>query len=493
MIIGMARGKKRANNALWMVFFGSALLGLGCVSGLVRQPPLTSAQPTPKVVPESRQQLERSFAPVVKNVAPAVVNIYAKSVMRQPSSGSFFDDSFFRHFFGGRMPHLEGRKRLRNTLGSGVVVRADGLVVTNHHVIKGAQEIRVVLWDQREFEAKVVVSDERTDLAIIRLELGEEKLSALAFRDSNTLEVGDLVLAIGNPFGVGQTVTSGIVSGLARTGIMANDHGSFIQTDAAINPGNSGGALVSMDGKLVGVNSAIFSPQGGSVGIGFAIPANMVKRVVDHAAQGGEWVRPWLGAVGNAIPGKERVLMGLEGPFGVLINEVVADGPADRAGLKAGDVLVAVDGVGIKSFQALRFHLETRLLGGTSTMAVWRHGKEFEVEFPLEALPEKPPRRLTLLQGRHPLSGVTVANLSPALADELGLDDLMARGVIVTQVEPRSYANRVRLSRGDIFHEVNSRPIISVIQLQEILARERSPWRLSIRRDQEILTVFIRD
>ena len=248
------------------------------------------AQADQRLVPESYAELQLSYAPVVRDVAPAVVNIYTRRLVAQRRS-SLFNDPFFDRFFG-TTPFGLGRERIESSLGAGVIIEAGGVIVTNYHVIKGSDEIIVVLADRREFEAEVVGTDEATDLAVLRIHAGQEPLPLVELGDSDWLEVGDLVLAIGNPFGVGQTVTSGIVSALARTSIGLSSLGSFIQTDAAINPGNSGGALVTLDAKLIGVNTAIYSRGGGSIGIGFAIPSNLVRVVVDGIVSGGRAVRP---------------------------------------------------------------------------------------------------------------------------------------------------------------------------------------------------------
>ena len=268
--------------------------------------------------PTSRETIRLTFAPIVKKAAPAVVNVYSRRVVRARSP--LFDDPFFRRFFGEDSPFGLNRERVQNSLGSGVILDPDGLIVTNHHVIVDADEIRVVLSDRREFEAKVVLSDEHSDLAVLKIDLHGGHLPALPIGDSDELEVGDLVLAIGNPFGVGQTVTSGIVSALARS-IGAADFRSFIQTDAAINPGNSGGALVDLDGKLVGINTAIFSRSGGSMGIGFAIPSAMVRVVLEAARHGGKFVRPWLGASGEAVTADIAEALKLQHPMGVLVKD----------------------------------------------------------------------------------------------------------------------------------------------------------------------------
>ncbi|MBI5164634.1 MAG: trypsin-like peptidase domain-containing protein, partial [Magnetospirillum sp.] len=252
-------------------------------------------------VPTSRPQMQMSFAPVVRQAAPAVVNIYARRVVRTAVS-PLLADPFFRRFFGDSLPPGMSGERVQRSLGSGVIVATDGTVVTNHHVIKDADEVTVVLADRREYEARIVGSDERSDLAVLKLDLPKgETVPVLPFGDSDALEVGDLVLAVGNPFGVGQTVTSGIVSALARTNVGITDFRSFIQTDAAINPGNSGGALIDMSGRLVGINSAIYSKDGGSNGIGFAIPTALVKAVLSGITQTGKVVRPYLGASGQPV------------------------------------------------------------------------------------------------------------------------------------------------------------------------------------------------
>ena len=298
-----------------------------------------------KQAPETAQEITLSFAPIVRATSPAVVNIYTSKVVHQRGN-RLFDDPFFRRFFGDSFPFSVGpsRDRVENSLGSGVILRADGIVVTNHHVIGGADEIKVVLNDKREFGADILLSDERTDLAVLKLKDPKGELPVIQFGDSEDLEVGDLVLAIGNPFGVGQTVTSGIVSGLARTSVGISDFRSFIQTDAAINPGNSGGALVDIKGRLVGINTAIFSKSGGSQGIGFAVPANMVRRVVSSAIAGEPLIRPWLGFSGRDVDAEISEAIGLKTPGGVIVENVHPTGPAAEAGLQRGDVIVEVEG-----------------------------------------------------------------------------------------------------------------------------------------------------
>ena len=285
------------------------------------------------VVPETREAVRLSFAPVVRHVAPAVVNVYATAhvEVRSPFEG----DPFFERFFGGGGPFGGRRERERSSLGSGVIVDASGVIVTNHHVISDATEVKVALADGREYQAEILLRDERTDLAVLKIENGDEQFPVLEFADSDALEVGDLVLAVGNPFGVGQTVTSGIISALARTNLGITDSGFFIQTDAAINPGNSGGALVDLDGALVGINSAIFSRSGGSIGIGFAIPSNMVRTVVAQAVAGSTTVeRAWIGALCQDVTKDIAASLGIDRPRGALVAQIDAGSPAERAGLQ---------------------------------------------------------------------------------------------------------------------------------------------------------------
>jgi Do/DeqQ family serine protease len=440
-----------------------------------------------RVVPEGREQLRFSYAPIVKKVAPAVVNVFSRRVLRSVAGPALlFNDPFFRRFFGDQFPLGVPRERVENSLGSGVIVDAGGLIVTNHHVIKDAQEVRVVLADRREFEAKILLSDERADLAVLKIEPQGDPLPVLPIGDSDRLEVGDLVLALGNPFGVGQTVTSGIVSGLARS-IGAADFRSFIQTDAAINPGNSGGALVDLDGRLVGINTAIFSQSGGSIGIGFAIPTNLVRTVLLAAATGGRIVRPWLGAAGQTVTSDIAQSLGLSHPQGVLVKDVVAGSPAAQAGLRKGDVILAVDGHEVDDPETLRFRVATQALGAPARLSIWRGGEHRDATVTIAAPPEEPPRQPTALAGRHPLGGATIANLNPAFDDELGFDTTQ-HGVVVTGLAGGSVAERLGIEPGDIVVSLNKQPVESVAQLQQLLGSTRAPWVVTVRRGDKLLT-----
>ncbi|MEM6903276.1 MAG: Do family serine endopeptidase, partial [Pseudomonadota bacterium] len=415
-----------------------------------------------EMVPETREQIQLSFAPLVRDAAPAVVNIFTSKRVVRPTN-PLLNDPFFRRFFGDRIGPR--REQDQNSLGSGVIVRPEGLIVTNEHVVRGADEIRVVLSDRREFAARSILEDERTDLAVLRIsEELTEPLPSLDFADSDEAEVGDIVLAIGNPFGVGQTVTSGIISALARTDVGVNDYSFFIQTDAAINPGNSGGALLGLDGQLLGVNTAIFSRDGGSLGIGFAIPANMVRTVVLAAEEGGELRRPWIGANGQTVTPDLMRAIGIDRPAGVLLTRVHAGGPADRAGLEVGDVILGIGNRMVDDPGALRFRVATMSVDEATTLDYWRDGEREATEIVPVLPPFEPEPDTTLLGGRHPLSGVSVSNLSPGLAEQLGFNG-DPQGVIIFDIAPRSAARRFGFRVGDVVLSINGRDIAEVDEL----------------------------
>jgi len=381
---------------------------------------------------------------------------------------------------------------MESSLGSGVIVRPDGLVVTNEYVIAGATEIIVALTDRREFDATVVLADERTDLAVLKIDVGDERLPALSLMDSDDLEVGDLVLALGNPFGVGQTVTSGIVSALARTKVGVSDFQFFVQTDAAINPGNSGGALVTMDGRLAGINTAIFSRSGGSIGIGFAIPSNMVGSVINAAISGVEIQRPWLGASGQLVTAALAESLDLEKPGGVVVTDIYPDGPADRAGLKTGDIITGFDGRAVDDPQSLLYRIAIRPVGETADLEVVRSGATLQLSIELQVAPETSPRNITDVAGRNPLTGARIANLSPALAGELGFDAFAyQKGVIILSIARFSPAQQSRVRPGDVVLDVNGSPVGSVEDLIRLLDASQQ-WRVTLRRGDKKLTIAAR-
>ncbi|MET0867239.1 MAG: DegQ family serine endoprotease, partial [Pseudorhodoplanes sp.] len=428
--------------------------------------------------PRSPNELKLSFAPVVKRVTPAVVNVYAARMVE--NRNPLFDDPFFRRFFGapGNIP----REQMQRSLGSGVIVDAGGLVITNNHVVEGATEVKVSLSDKREFEAEIVLKDQRTDLAVLRIKDSKERFPSIEFGNSDELEVGDVVLAIGNPFGVGQTVTHGIVSALARTQVGITDYQFFIQTDAAINPGNSGGALVDLAGRLVGINTAIFSRSGGSQGIGFAIPVNMVQVVAASAKGGGSAVkRPWLGAKLQNMTPEIAEGLGIKRNSGALVASVSANSPAAKAGLKTGDVIVAIDGQSVEDQNAFDYRFGTRPIGGQAQIGLLRSGREASVVVALQSPPERP-REEVVLKARSPLTGAKVGNLSPALADELRLD-AAAEGVVVLEISQGSPAHRLGFQRGDIVLSINEQNVSTSKDLERLTGNTQRMWQITIVRD----------
>ena len=461
------------------VLGGVAALGAG-------MSPVSAQQ---REVPPSREAAQYSFASIVKRAAPAVVNVYVRGQARTFVS-PFADDPIFRRFFGELfgMP----RERAQSSLGSGVIVSADGVVVTNAHVLKvaGAAQISVVLADRRELNARVLLQDEKTDIAVLRIEGGQGAAGGqgpfphLEFADSDEVEVGDMVLAIGNPFGVGQTVTSGIISALGRSRVTRSDAQSFIQTDAAINPGNSGGALVDMAGRVVGINTAIYTKSGGSQGIGFAIPANLVRLVLESAVTGRKLERPWLGAKLEAVTRELADQLKLGRVAGALVARLQDKGPAAEAGLQAGDVIVGVDGHEVDDARAVHYRLTTRGIGNRAQLDVVRKGRPTKVELALRAAPAGALDARDLA-GTHPFDGARVANILPGTAEELGIDE--EEGVVLLSVRPRSTAARLGFQPGDVILQVGRQRIASVAELESVLAQRQRGWLVVVKRGQQVL------
>jgi Do/DeqQ family serine protease len=454
--------------------------GLGPAS-CARSQPANLPAPEHRTAPTDAASMRLSFAPIVKRVAPAVVNVFSKRVVRTQVDPIFG--------MGWGVP----QERIAQSLGSGSIVRADGVVITNHHVIEGAQEITVVTSDRREWPAKVLLDDPRADLAVLKIETGAERLPTIAIEDSADVQVGDLVLAIGDPFGVGQTVTNGIVSALSRSDIGGSSFSSYIQTDAPINPGNSGGPLVDMDGNLIGVNTAILSGSGTSSGVGFAIPAALVKQVVSTALGGAHAVvRPWLGVKGQAITGEMARSLGLSAPQGVLAADVWPAGPAARAGVARGDVIVSVAGKPVDDPNALNYAVATLPAGSDVALQVRKSGGgDRTISVHLEAPPNLPARDEQVISGANPLNGATVINLSPAAATDLGLDPFAGTGVIVTAVGG-GYAVSLGLQPGDFIRQINGTPVGTVAQLRAALATPSQTWAITIERNGQTITAQVR-
>ncbi len=455
---------------------------------------------TQRMIPDSRMQMTLSFAPLVKQVSDSVVNIYAKRVLE--SRAPLFRDPFFQRFFGNRLG--PSRRRVENSLGSGVIVDPSGLIITNYHVIEGAREIQVGLRDGRTFAARILLRDQKLDLAILQSEGAPRDLKPALLGRSEDLLVGDLVLAIGNPFGVGQTVTVGIVSGLARSGVGVSDFQSFIQTDAAINPGNSGGALVSMNGVVIGINTAIFSRSGGSQGIGFAVPSDIARLAVEAAREGREIRRPWLGFSGDKIERDVMEALGLEQAQGVIVADIHPQSAGQRIGLRKGDIILSVGSGGLAKGKALavgsedltqgkvlsdmeelRYHA---LLAGVDEILplhILRKNQRLVLSFPLEEPPQIPPRnRVTIANG--PFKGAVIVNLSPAVIESLNLDSaaIQKTGVAIESFTNRAQANRLGFKKGDIILSYNGQDVQTTNQLADLTRQDtRQKYQVIIERD----------
>jgi Do/DeqQ family serine protease len=436
-----------------------------------------------KRVPFGREEVQLSFAPLVKQTAPAVVNVYASQTAKVTSP--FDGDPFFEEFFGRSQP------RAQSSLGSGVLVDPTGVVVTNFHLIKDADQVKVATADGREFDSKVLLKDETLDLAVLKI-ASDKPFPIIAIGDSDALEVGDLVLAIGNPFGVGQTTTSGIVSALARSHIGVSDSGFFIQTDAAINPGNSGGALINMGGQLVGINTAIYSRSGGSIGIGFAIPSNMVRAFADAAKAGLDFFeRPYVGAEFEAVTPQIAESLGMDKPNGALVSSVEEAGPAAKAGLKPGDVVLSLDGKPVESIEALDYRMATLSIGTNASFGVLSKGRQATMDIALERAPEGAKAAELTLHGRSPFSGAKVAELSPRLAQRLGLRTDV-KGVTVVDINRDSPAADFGFQPGDIVREVNGLTIDTAATLEGASKQDTRWWRFTVERGGQILRQVLR-
>lgn len=414
-----------------------------------------------------------SFSPVVKRVAPSVVKITTSTKAKRATATQFpgFDNPAFRQFFGGRMPEMETPPQ--SGLGSGVIISADGYIATNNHVITGADEVLVALNDGRELKAKVVGRDPQTDIAVIKVDARD--LPAITFADSNDIEVGDRVLAIGNPFGIGQTVTTGIVSAKGRRPGLGLDYEDFVQTDAAINPGNSGGALVDLNGRLIGINTAILSRSGGFQGVGLAVPANLVNQVADGLVKNGKVVRGFLGIGTQDITPALAESLDLNTRKGALVAEVQPNSPAAKAGLQNGDVIAAINGVPVDDSHRLSLTVGGIAPGTKLELDVIRDGKNQKITATTSARPsgrgqgalQDDDLQANMGDDEGVLNGVAVDELTPQVRNQLNLPAPL-EGAVIASVAPDSAAARAGLRAGDVILEINRKPVKSVQEAVEL-------------------------
>jgi len=463
-------------------------LVLAVIAALVAVSARIDAQP---VIPVAAEASPRpSLAPLLKRVTPAVVNI-SVTATSQSADNPLVLDPFLRRFFD--LPAQPSRPLQKQAVGSGVIVdAAKGYVLTNHHVVENAQEISVTLTDGRTAKADLVGSDQGTDVALLKVNAKE--LTAIELANSDQLQVGDYVVAIGDPFGLGQTVTSGIVSALGRSGLDVEGYEDFIQTDASINPGNSGGALVDLDGKLVGINTAILAPSGGNVGIGFAVPANMANQAMRQLIDYGEVRRGRLGVAVQSLTPDLAEALSLDAKEGVVVNGVERGSPAERAGIQKGDVIVAFRGEPIKSAQDLRNRIGLAAVGTEAPLTVLRDGKRRDLTASIDALPS--------VKGSVSKAAVAGTTSPPAVIDALQGADFRdvprdadhgdAKGAMVTRLEPGSAADRAGLHPGDIVTAVNRTPVGSAAELTKVLRQEQGRIALNVQRGDAQTYLLVR-
>ena len=469
------------------IALGLLLIGVGVILGLVvasdlgwlpigHAVPDAPSAPKPAAVAPSAAGSDRNFVEVAKAVTPSVVNISTSRVSRLPeghSGGAPFDDPFFRRFFGDELfRRFEAPKdRRERSLGSGVIADASGYIITNNHVVSKADEIRVLFSDKRSFTAKVVGTDPKTDIAVIKVDAKD--LPTIPWADSDKLQVGEYVLAIGNPFGLNQTVTMGIVSAVGRANVGIAEYEDFIQTDAAINPGNSGGALVNARGELVGINTAIFSQSGGYMGIGFAVPSNMVRSVMEQLIKGGKVVRGYLGVSIQELTQDLARQFGVADTKGVLISDVLADSPAKRAKLERGDVIVEFDGRAVENPTQFRNLVAQTPIGKKVHVKLLRGGKERDLEVTIAeqpktmAQPESQGDDDGETRSAGAFAGMDVRELTPELARRFNLSR-EGKGVVVTRIADGSPAGEAGLQAGDLITEINRKPIANLRDFQNV-------------------------
>lgn len=454
-------------------------------------PPVTSSAGVPV--------LQTSYAELVSRVSPAVVTIRSTERARTAQQFPFMDDPRFREFFGDRLPQQQQPQRPVQGVGSGVIVSPDGYILTNHHVVDGALEIRVELTDNRSFTAKVVGSDPPSDLAVLKIDA--TSLPTLSFSDSDKVRVGDPVLALGNPMGIGQTVTSGIVSAKGRsTGLSDGSFEDFLQTDAAINRGNSGGALVNTTGELIGINSQILSPSGGNIGIGFAIPSNMAKAVMDQLLTNGKVSRGMLGVTIQSVDADLASSLNLPAARGAIVTSVTAGGPAERAGIKRGDVVTAINNQPVIDSNSLRNQVASMKPGSTATVTVARNGRDQNLQVPLSELPnrQRPDAdEESSSNGNGPgvnnsRFGLRLQPLTPDAASRYGLEST-DQGLLVSQVDPSGSAASAGIRQGDLIQEVNRQPVRTFAEFSSAIQQSGArPALVLVKRRDAVIYVTLR-
>jgi len=433
------------------------------------------------------------FSSIVKMAGPSVVSI-TSTTLTKTAAGSDPLSQLFRGFPGFEMPdnpQQQGpRSRRQEAAGSGVVMTSDGYILTNSHVVDGASKVHVKLADQQEFEAKVIGNDAESDIAVIKVDASG--LTPIVIGDSSKLEVGDLVLAIGNPFALGQTVTMGIVSALGRTGLGIEHYENFIQTDAAVNPGNSGGALVNARGELIGINTAILSESGGNQGIGFAIPSNMARNLMNEIKEHGKITRGKLGVYPQDLSPSLAKTFGLKDTKGALVAQVEENGPAANAGIQQGDVIREINGTPIENPEALRFKIAETAPGSNMTVKVWRNGVEKTLTAKLGTLDEKTASNDEPASGANQSGklGIAVQDLTPQVARQLGVP-ASRTGVVITQVQPDSPAADAGIRQGDIIEEVNRQPVKSANDFRNAVTQASKSVLLLIHRDDHTMYTVV--
>ena len=434
---------------------------------------------------------KNGFSSVIDPALPAVVNISSTKVVKQQGvQNPFFNDPFFRQFFGNQFGQQQQPQTEReSSLGSGVIVTPDGYIVTNNHVISGASDIEVFTQNRKKYKAQLIGTDPRTDIAVLKIDA--TGLPTVAFGDSSKLKVGDLVFAIGDPFGIGETATMGIVSATGRAVGGIEHYENFIQTDAAINPGNSGGALIDLRGNLVGINTAIISGGGGNEGIGFAIPTDMARDVIEQLAAHGKVVRGYMGVHIQAVDPDMAKAFGLSQGGGALVGDVTPGGPADKAGLKRGDIVLALNGDSVSGPDDLSLRIAEMAPGSVAHLTVYRDGHQQQINVTLGTFPENGQPGQPEAGVGAALQGMHVQNLTPDILQQLGLP-AGTSGVVVTQVDPSSSAAAAGIQHGDVIEEVDRKPVHNLQEYQQALqGRANQPILLLINRGGNTLFVVV--